>query len=257
MVRRRFQGGPGGRKQRQGSGDWEQATNRQQRRLTRAFDSWSAGARRKLAQAASRGASAAEQVTIFEASLPELEAALTRIVENGVRMAGRMAAEGRFDLPGIQRLVDSQTREEVERIRDAVIPTIRDKLLPDVARGLAREPKAIRESFLLMRAGPPALAGGFWVMIFATKQRLGQVREMDRISQGLLVEPVRWVIDPRAAHCEPSAGHHGCPELAGEYPGGWSTLPTVPAGLTTCRGNCRCHIEVYRDGAWHRGVFED
>jgi len=97
-------------------------------------------------------------------------------------------------------------------------------------------------------------AGESWVLIFKTQQTLGRAREGGRRAQGLPPETIRWVLDPRAAHCAASSGYHGCPDLAGEYDS-WDALPTVPAAQVTCRGNCRCHLEVMRDGQWQRGVF--
>ena len=72
---------PGGGKQRLGSGDWEQATNRQQRRLTRVFDKWSAKTRRDLADAANRGVSVADQSRILDRAMPELEAQIVATLE--------------------------------------------------------------------------------------------------------------------------------------------------------------------------------
>jgi hypothetical protein len=107
------------------------------------------------------------------------------------------------------------------------------------------------------RAMPATYSGGYWVAIFEVQKGLGRVREDERAAQGLPPEPVRWDLDPNAEHCEPSPGYYGCPELAGEYPAGWSSLKTVPAGMVTCRGNCRCHVKVFRDGQWQRGVYGD
>ena len=128
----------------------------------------------------------------------------------------------------------------------ALIPVIYARLLPEVLRGLARDSMALQTAFGAVRAAPGQYAGRAWVMIFDTQEALGKQRESDRKAEGKDIEPIRWVLDKSAEHCAPSPGHHGCPELAGVYEGGWSTLTTVPAGLTTCRGNCRCHLEVYR-----------
>ena len=248
---------PGGGKQRLGSGDWEQATNRQQRRLTRAFDEWSARTRRALTNAASRGISIPQQTTILDNSMAELEAKLAVILEVGSKSAARISAGKRADIPQIKSVVENHDRENRALLATALIPVIFAKLLPEVARGVASDPKLLQTAFGSVRAAPGQYAGRAWVLIFETQQELGSVREAERRSQGLTVEPVRWVLDPRAEHCVASPGHYGCPDLAGEYKGGWSTLKTVPAGLTTCRGNCRCHVEVYRDGKWQRGVYDD
>jgi len=248
---------PGGSKQRIGSGDWEQATNRQQRRLTRAFDSWSAQTRRALTDAAKRGVPIPQQAEILDNSMRELEAKLAVVLEVGSKAAARISAGKRAELPGVRQVVEQHDREDRLLLATALIPVIYARLLPDIARGLASDPKALQGAFGAVRAAPGQYAGRAWVLIFETQQELGRTREAERRAEGKTVEPVRWVIDPRADHCAASPGHHGCPELAGEYKGGWSSLKTVPAGQVTCRGNCRCHLEVYRDGKWQRGVYED
>jgi len=248
---------PGGSKQRLGSGDWEQATNRQQRRLTRVFDAWSAQTRRALTGAASRGVSIPDQMTILDRAMPELESKLVQVLDVGTKAAARISARDRAKMPEIQRVIGEHGREDRTLVAQALMPFIHARLAPEVARGLTGDPKALMGAFGAVRAAPGQYAGRAWVMIFETQQELGHVREEERRREGKTIEPVRWVIDPRADHCKPSPGHYGCLELAGEYAGGWHSLPTLPAGMVTCRGNCRCHIEVYRDGKWRRGVFED
>lgn len=253
----KFQKKPGGSKQRLGSGDWEQSTNRQQRRLTRAFDKWSAQTRRALVNAANRGLTAAEQVAILDRAMPELEAQIIAILEVGTNAAARISAGERAKLPAIRNVIEEHNRDDRLLVAGAMIPLIYARVMPEIARGLARDPRALMGAFGAVRAAPGQYAGRAWVMIFDTQKELGTMRESERRAEGKTVEPVRWDLDPRAEHCSPSPGHHGCPELAGVYEGGWSTLETVPAGLTTCRGNCRCTLWVFRDGQWRRGVFDD
>jgi len=256
VTKTRFQRKPGGGKQRQSSGDWEQATNRQQRRLTRAFDAWSAQTRRDLTDAASRGFPIPRQSAILESAMSELEAKLAAVLKVGSKAATRISAGKRAELPGVQRVVEQHDRETALLLATALIPVIYTRLMPDIARGLASDPRALQTAFGAVRAAPGQYAGRAWVLIFETQQELGRTREAERRAQGLVAERVRWVLDPRADHCVDSPGHYGCPTLAGEY-ASWNDLPTVPAGLTTCRGNCKCHIEVYRDGKWQRGVYAD
>jgi len=254
VTKTRFQK-PGGGKQRLGSGDWEQATNRQQRRLTRVFDAWSAQTRRALTNAATRGVPIPQQAEILDNSMRELEAKLAVVLEVGSKAAARISAGKRAELPGVRQVVEQHDREDRLLLATALIPVIYARLLPEVMRGLASDPKALQGAFGAVRAAPGQYAGRAWVLIFETQQELGRTREAERRAEGKTAERVRWVIDPRADHCAASPGHHGCPDLAGEYDS-WNALPTVPAGLTTCRGNCRCHIEVYRDGKWQRGVYD-
>jgi hypothetical protein len=264
---------PGGQKQRIGSGDYETKTNRQQRKLVREYDKWAASVKRELARLAKGGATIPELQAFLDQQIPKLEARLTEIQTAGVQNAVKTAAGSRADNPAIQAVANQQIRENVELIRNNLVPKIHEKLTLALATavpiiggvaisGLAVQQQqavalAIKNATAAGRAMPAQYAGGYWVAIFKTESKLGEVREDERRSQGLDIEPVRWVLDPRAVHCHASPGFYGCAELAGEYPEGWRSLPTVPAGRVTCRGNCRCHIEVFRDNQWRRGVYDD
>lgn len=243
-------------KLRQSSGNWEQVANRQTRRLTRAYDEWSAKTRKALVKLAQSGGTIPEQSKLFERALRELEIKLQQVYDRGIDIAKNVSAGSRADLPEIIKLAEDKKRNGNEMIADSLIPAISASLSVAIARGMATDSTALRESFLATRSMPPQYAGGAWVMIFDTQKTLGRKRELDRISDGLKPEPIRWVLDPHAEHCQHSSGYYGCPELAKEYLN-WDALPTVPAALVTCRGNCRCRLEVFRDGQWRRGVYED
>ena len=245
-----------GRKQRQGSGDWEQLTNRQQRRITRLYDEWSAKTRASLRQMALRGETIATQQSFLERSLREFERKMEQVYERGIEIAKNAAAGSRKDRPAIQRLTEQKKEEGNRMIEDNLIPLMSANLTLAIAAGIAVDSRQLRDAFASTRSMAPAYAGGAWVMIFDTQKELGLERETERRLEGLKPERIRWVLDPRAEHCQDSPGYHGCPNMAGEYPN-WNALPTVPAGQVTCRGNCRCHLEVFRDGEWRRGVYDD
>lgn len=77
--------------------------------------------------------------------------------------------------------------------------------------------------------------------------------------------PVRWVLGSWCrAYCRRIAGKPSCHDMSGEYPGGWATLLTVPAGDVVCHSSeeysewwyqqhaenepspcCDCHIEWF------------
>lgn len=244
-----------GIKQRQGSGDWEQLTNRQQRRITRAYDEWSAKARRALNHMAKNGATLSAQQTFLEQALRAFERIMIAIYGRGIDIAKNAASGSRRDLPGIIRLADNKKHEGSRMISDNLIPLISGALMPALIAGMAFDSTQLQDAFLKTRSLPANYAGGAWVMIFETQRMLGLGREAERMAAGLPIERVRWVLDQRAVHCAVSPGYHGCSDLAGEYDS-WKSLPTVPAGQVTCRGNCRCHLEVFRDGKWQRGVYE-
>jgi hypothetical protein len=261
---------PAGQKQRRGSGNWERGVNAQQRRLVRTFDEWATALKRDIASRARRGASIPELQGIIDDSIPRLESRLAEVLTAGVEKAVRSAAGPRADLPAVKGTQDKLIRENLQLLRESLIPKVHEKFTLGLAMavplgiigGLAIDQQkavalAIKNASAASRAAPAQYAGGYWVAVFKTQQTVGGVREGERAAQGLPIEPVRWVLDPNAEHCKPSPGFYGCVELAGEYPGGWSTLPTVPAGQTTCRGNDRCHIEVFRNGQWRRGVYDE
>ena len=270
MTMKRFVARPkAGQKQRIGSGDWEQQTNRQQRKLVRVYDEWAAGVKRGLAKLAKNGGTIPELQAYIDAQVPKLEQRLVEIQTKGIQNAVKSAAGSRAELPAVLAMTDQQIRDNVEMIRNNLVPKVHEKLtlalataVPVVTVGLVAEQQraialAIKNATLAGRNMPAQYAGGYWVAIFETEKTLGGVREDERAAEGLPPEPVRWDLDPRAVHCKASPGFYGCPDLAGEYPGGWRTLPTVPAGQVTCRGNCRCRISVFRNGEWRRGVYDD
>ena len=261
-----------GQKQRIGSGDWETGTNRQQRKLVRVYDEWAAGVKRELARQAKNGATIPELQSYIDQQIPKLEERLVEIQTKGIQSAVKSAAGSRAELPAVLGMTDQQIRENVTLIRNNLVPKIHEKLTLALATavpaigigitGLAVDQQravalAVKNATVAGRSMPAQYAGGYWVAIFETEKTLGGVREDERAAEGLPPEPVRWDLDPRAVHCKPSPGFYGCAELAGEYPGGWRTLPTVPAGQVTCRGNCRCRISVFRNGEWRRGVYDD
>ncbi len=255
---RRFALKPAGQKQRKAVGGYERVANIQQRALVRAYDEWSSRVRKELARAAERGASSQDRYRIFHDSLTRLEASLAEVVKRGAVRAGRVAAGKRFDTPVVQKAVQDEADIGRRAVAESLVPNIEAHLLPAVVAGFALSDEALRASFEPGRSMAAQYAGGAWVAIFKVQQAQGGQRELERISAGQAIEPVRWVLDPSAEHCAHGAdGFYGCPEIAGIYPGGWNTLPTVPAGKVSCRGNCRCHLEVQRDGKWQRGVYED
>jgi DNA-binding transcriptional MerR regulator len=246
-----------GQKQRVGSGDWEGLANRQQKKLVRTYDKWAAKIKKVIKRMNARGASTAEITAYLDGQMPDLEAALLEATNQGIIKAARVSAGKRADNPAIQAIVKRQIRENTDLVKSNLVPNIHEKLILAAAGGAFITAANMNTAFNVPRAMPAQYAGGAYVAVFEVQKGLGKAREAERASEGLEPEVVRWVLDPRAEHCKTSPGYSGCPELAGEYPNGWNTLPTVPAGQVTCRGNCRCHLEVYRDGQWRRGVYDD
>ncbi len=227
------------------------AVNAQQLRLVRAYDTWAAGLKRDWDTALKRWASPAQLRLILEGHLPELEAAMLDTTHRGIQTAEKLAI-GR--LPPSSRVVaarEDHLRKNDELVATALMPFIGERLAAALTGAGAVDSRAVVQALTAQRSFPAQYAGGFWAMVFETKQAAGQDEDEGRKAQGLPPVPVRWVLDPLAEHCQASPGFYGCPDLAGEYPS-WGDLPTVPAGQVTCRGNDRCWIEVWRDGRWQQ-----
>jgi len=88
-------------------------------------------------------------------------------------------------------------------------------------------------------------AGAAWVLTNVAKGA-GIVRQF---GQNALDEvPVRRVLDPRADHCDT------CPDKAREY-NSWNEMLMYCGGLPAdgsdqCHSNCRCTIEILKEGNW-------
>jgi len=246
---------PGGQRLRVVPGTWERLTNKAQRKLVGSFDAWSVKIRKSIEAAAKRGATPAEQYAIFEKGLAELEASMTTATAETIKRAGKVSAKSRATLPAVEATITKHILDSEKIVKEGLIPTIHKRLAGDIAKGFI-DKKVLREAFLTVRNAPAQTAGSSWVTIFDVQRTLGRERQLELISEGKKPEKVRWVLDPAAAHCNDGPGTYGCLGLAGEYDS-WDALPTLPAAQTTCRGNDRCHIEVFRDGSWQRGVYPD
>lgn len=253
---------PAGQAQRQGAGAYEGLANRQQRALVRAYDVWAARVKKELLSASEKGVEKRDLVGLMSSRLPALEEELSRLTAEGVSKAARLAVGERHVKEAVvQDTVAEEKAANRQAVTESLIPNLEAHLAAAIMGVTAITAISLRDAFNGSRVLPAQYAGGAWVAIFRVQQEAGKERERERAGEGLEVEPVRWVLDPNAEHCTNSTGdlgaYYGCPDLEGEYPGGWNTLPTVPAGRVTCRGNCRCNLEVYRNGAWRRGIFDD
>jgi hypothetical protein len=235
--RRRFQDRPtGGQAQRQGSGQWEGLVNRQQRRLVKTFDAWAAPVKDGILTRAQAGQEPTAILAWVDRQMPALETDMIDVTNKGIIGTARTVAGERFDQPAILGISQKQVRDNTALVRANLVPNIRDKIAGALIDGRFRTRAALNGVFNRIRPMPAQYAGGAWVAIFETERGLGTMREQDRAAAGLVPEPIRWVLDPRAEHCADSPGFHGCPSLAGEYQT-WNDLPAVPAGQVTCRGN--------------------
>lgn len=245
---------PAGQDLRTKPGEWERATNAQQKRLVRAYDQWAIGLRKELTGAVNRLATEADQLAILERRLGALERVLLTVTRQGVVGASNLVLRGRRPTPATLLAAQKQMAANNQLVIGSLMPSMRQSLQESIRRGAALDKKALKLATDALRSRPAQYAGGYWVMIFQTQQALGIDREAERRAKGEAIEKVRWVLDRLADHCEDSPGFHGCAGLAGEYKGGWNTLKTVPGGQVTCRGNCRCTLEVFTEGEWKRRI---
>ena len=252
-----------GQATREALGAWERGANAQQQRLVETYDVWATFVYQQMAALVQQGGKQGDLESLLERSLPQLELSLSSVIEQGtISATNRVLKEtGISPTPGVLSIQTRSILEGTQMVRTALVPHIRESLLLDIRRGVASDLNTLWQSFVALRNRIAQYAGGYWVMIFEVEKELGRGKERELARQGLLPEPVRWVLDPEAEHCESSAGFYGCLDLAGEYPGGWDTLPTVPAGQVTCRGNSvlpgniidAVDVEVaYR--AWYSGL---
>ena len=241
-----------GQKQRIGRGAWEQATNAQQRRLVAAFDKWAPKVRRRLYAMAQQGEPVIRQVAYLDEQLVELQATLVKIGQKGADVATKLAA-GADPSPGVLVVQQQLATDSDTAITDSLMPHLRASMVRELERGAAADKTTLKAAFDGNRAPTAQFAGGLWFGIMAVTRAVGQEREATRAAQGDVPERVRWVLDAAADHCADSPGFAGCPGLAGTY-ANWDALPTLPGGQVTCRGNCRCHLEVEIDGRWERGL---
>lgn len=246
---------PAGQRLRTVPGRWEQATNRSQRALVQAYDDWGRALRPQLRRAALEGAPAARLGLLIEAAAADLADALRSRARDALRLAAGLGVSRALGAsPEVQALIASRVLQSDRLITQTLIPAITTQLAATITPAVAVDRVALAGAFLPLRSRVATYAGGAWVMLFETQRAVGMERERAAVAAGEVVAPVRWVLDARAEHCAPSPGFFGCPELAGRYPDGWSSLPTVPAGQVTCRGNCKCVIEVQIAGRWQRGL---
>ena len=232
-------------------GRWERATNAEQKRLVRLYDEWAADLKRELLAADALAASPGQLNLILEKRLPELEAAMLAETHRGILKAEAVALRGGEVSPRVLAARAERIRLNDETVVDGFMPFIGGRLQEQLAAGVVSQPKLLTAGLVAQRSFPAQMSGGFWVMIFETLKAKGQDENDELRRQGLPPVKVRWVLDPLAEHCIASEGRYGCPDLAGVYLE-WDALPTVPGGQVTCRLNCRCLIEVWRNGQWER-----
>ncbi len=243
---------PVGQGLRDARGIWARATNAQQRKLVGIYDAWAIQVKRELKGAVARGYSVPMQQVIVDRWLPLLRDSLSLQVAAGVEVGRRVVLEGRPITAAIAFRTGELVKEAQGLVMQNLVPGIGETLKESLARGVTYDTKALTEAFNSVRNRPAQYAGGTWLTIFEVKREVGLADMREGRITGEKPKRVRWVLDPLAVHCVAAGDFRGCVDLAGEYDS-WEELPTVPAGHVTCRGSCRCHLEVEVNGQWLRG----
>lgn len=235
---------------RRGSAPYERLTNGYQRRLLSTYDSWRRSLSRDLLAAYNRGVPTNSLPNLIHDRLPQLQANLEEEGRKAISAAVRVGVgrdRARTD-PNVQALVQEQTQANALLLA-ALMLDVGNGTSESITSAAVTTPidrQLIISSFDPYRARVASYSGGAWVAIFESQRRVAIDSNDDR--------RVRWSLHPTAVHCVASQDHWGCPDLEGVYED-WGRLPTVPAGLVTCRGNCRCHLEVeVAPNEWQRGL---
>ena len=234
--------------------------NSYQRELVDSYDPWIADIRNTLVRGREEGWTAARMRQMVDGKLQDLESHLITLGRRRIYEAGTLGLGQRLghhaNAPGVQRLIaELQTRND-RYLSQSLIPYLRQSVLSHTEANLPAEQlrKALTTSLEGLRARVSSYTGGATVAVFEVQKRAGTDENAARRARGEKPFPIRWVLDPEAAHCQddPRRGTFGCPTLARVYPGGWDELPTVPAGNVSCMANCRCHLEGDFGNGWER-----
>ncbi len=226
-------------------GKWEKQNAALQRKLVREFNSWSKRTRDAMKGKLEAGATAAELERTMLRSIPALEKTMNQTLKVSIEALAKNKSGV------IENTIRERVAESVKSVHESMIPGIQK----GISSGLLAGGTDLKLIFDSVAYRPASFAGIHWVALFDIQKGLGLAREIERLKAKLPLEQIRWKLDPNAAHCSDSPDHFGCVGLAKVY-SNWGSLPTVPAGKVTCRGNCRCIIEVKIGKRWVRGVPE-
>jgi len=247
---------------RSGGGDFEDSTNRTQQRLVNIYDAWAVETRNLIVDAQDRGIGQQGFTAIVNGRLSELETSLVSAQQEGINAAIGLAVTARLlSTPSVRNVVLAMTATAAQGLRTGLIDSIRDRLtskLQDASElsgdSVAFDRSGLKGIFDTARASVASSAGVAWNGLFVALLAAGREQE----SQTGRTQRVRWNLNDAAEHCVGGGGKFGCPDLAGIYDS-WQELPTVPAGETQCRGNCRCVLEAETSpgsNVWERGIPE-
>jgi hypothetical protein len=229
-------------------GPYERVTNAYQKRLLSIYDRWAKGMARQLAAQVIRGESRQALRQAVHLEMAALRAEMLEAGRRGITAAASVAVgRERARTPVVQSAVARQVALNANLITTSLLLDIEDGTTE--ALTITQQPltqQAIVGHLAPFRGRVAGYGGGAWVAIFEVQREVALEDRDDR--------RVRWVLHPDADHCTGDDLTFGCVDLEGIYDN-WAMLPTVPAGRTQCRGNCRCSLEVEASpGEWQRGL---
>jgi hypothetical protein len=229
-------------------GSWERHANNIQYLLINKYNQWAKETERALMRAIRRGEPPQYLAGILNHALEDLRGPLQGELRAGIMRSATLATGGplagwQFSPKALKALAERIAKSDMY-VQQSLLPAIGESILKHVEGGVDRE--TIQAALGLQDSKIAQAAGQVWAAIGETQKAALQGYQ----DEGKKVVPVRWELDPKAMHCQTSMkyGTFGCVTLAGTYMGGIDTLPTVPAGNTTCAGNCRCHLSLSFDG---------
>jgi len=231
----------------------EEITNNLQASMVDIYDKWAKDAKSVILSAAERGINQDDLGVIVKGRLTELETKLLSSQRDGITGALNLFVNTALNpstrIQGVTAVLLSQA---AEGIRTGLIPSIQERISTKLSVAGTIDATHLDDIFNSARASVASSAGYAWAGIFLGLSAAGQ----DMEERTGVAQRVRWVLNPTAEHCAESEGHFGCPSQARIYDS-WAELETVPAGLVTCRGNCRCRLEVEESpgsNVWVQGL---
>jgi len=238
---------------RTGGGDYENTTNALQKRLVTIYDKWAIDTRKIILTAQERGIPSEDFGTIIRGRTQGLETDLISAQSLGITAAVAVAISASLRRsPRVTAAIAALTLTASTSIRTSLIDNIQTRLSNKLAASEQFDRSGLKDIFDSARFSIASTAGLAWQGIFVALLAAGQEQE----SQTGRTQRVRWVLNDLADHCEDSPGRVGCPGQSGVY-NSWAELETVPAANVTCRGNCRCRLEVETEpgsNVWERGL---
>lgn len=242
--RRRFQTPPRPKK-RPRPDKYDRFANAYQEALVSNYDQWADETTAKVRGALARGATVDEATAIVQARLEDLEVEMMLLGRRNIAEAAGLGLGRRLGKAAssvrVLNAVALLQRTNDGFVQDSLIPALTEKLTEKMVDAVSasegtERAQLLREALLSGRSDVAPYSGGAIVAAFEVQRQAGIEENAGRRSRGEPLIPVRWVLDPNVKeHCvdDPRWGTMGCISLARVYPGGWQSLPTVPAGNTT------------------------